>query len=200
MCPHCGSHRNVNEEKFATLAFMTGGGIVGSIILGAPVCGVLGILGIGKLTAILGSSGLAAYYMKMNYKVLGHMASQAFFKCPKCGCTDIIGETRIDPCAHITVDELLKIAPNLAKKLGIHSQQHSPKSSNQNREAITRRVIDDKKIHVDVVNRAACGTCVDVCPTSALSMKYSTVSWNKTTCIGCEMCVDSCPIEALKLL
>lgn len=39
-----------------------------------------------------------------------------------------------------------------------------------------------------------CGTCVDVCPTDALSInKQGVVILNKTLCSGCYVCVETCP-------
>lgn len=39
-----------------------------------------------------------------------------------------------------------------------------------------------------------CGTCVEVCPTDALSVnKQGVIMLNKTLCSGCYVCVDACP-------
>lgn len=39
-----------------------------------------------------------------------------------------------------------------------------------------------------------CGSCVDVCPTDALSInKFGVVMMNKKLCSGCYVCVEICP-------
>jgi formate hydrogenlyase subunit 6/NADH:ubiquinone oxidoreductase subunit I len=41
-----------------------------------------------------------------------------------------------------------------------------------------------------------CGTCVDICPTDALSInKHGVVMINKKLCSGCYVCVDVCPTD-----
>ncbi len=43
-----------------------------------------------------------------------------------------------------------------------------------------------------------CGTCVDLCPTKALSRQFQadgsiTVVWNPKLCCGCDACITNCP-------
>ena len=37
-----------------------------------------------------------------------------------------------------------------------------------------------------------CGTCVEVCPKSALQIKGSKVFWDKNKCVGCDACIRKC--------
>jgi carbon-monoxide dehydrogenase iron sulfur subunit len=44
-----------------------------------------------------------------------------------------------------------------------------------------------------------CGTCVEVCPTDALSInKQGVVMLNKKLCSGCYVCVDNCPTKNMR--
>ena len=52
---------------------------------------------------------------------------------------------------------------------------------------------------LDETNCTVCGTCVDVCPFSALSLNETLkVNWKK--CMGCGVCVGQCPSEAMSLV
>ena len=44
-----------------------------------------------------------------------------------------------------------------------------------------------------------CETCVDVCPSEAISMKDGIAVVDADTCIDCEACVDECPAEAIHM-
>jgi len=44
-----------------------------------------------------------------------------------------------------------------------------------------------------------CETCVDVCPSEAISMKDGKAVVDKDACIDCEACVDECPSEAIHM-
>ena len=44
-----------------------------------------------------------------------------------------------------------------------------------------------------------CGTCVEACPSEALSLEDEKVVVDADACIDCAVCVDECPVEALTL-
>jgi ferredoxin len=60
-------------------------------------------------------------------------------------------------------------------------------------------------IKVDTAKCTGDGECVDVCPTSLLTMKdyygkqVAVFSDRNEDCLGCEACVSTCPAEALTL-
>ena len=51
-----------------------------------------------------------------------------------------------------------------------------------------------------VVNKdvcVGCGTCVDICPVSAISMVDGKAQINKDICISCGACMGACPVNAI---
>ncbi|MCK4466924.1 MAG: 4Fe-4S binding protein [Desulfobacterales bacterium] len=54
------------------------------------------------------------------------------------------------------------------------------------------------KAFVDSESCVGCGTCVDVCPTGAISVE-EIARVDPKRCIGCGCCVDQCPQGALAL-
>ena len=42
-----------------------------------------------------------------------------------------------------------------------------------------------------------CETCVESCPTEALSIVDEKACVDEDACIDCGVCVDNCPVEAL---
>lgn len=44
-----------------------------------------------------------------------------------------------------------------------------------------------------------CGTCVEVCPKNAITLKASTLVVNREQCDGCGRCAEECPTGALKM-
>jgi len=45
-----------------------------------------------------------------------------------------------------------------------------------------------------------CGTCVDECPSEAISMNDNDIAViNADECTDCGMCVDACPTEAIAM-
>ena len=45
-----------------------------------------------------------------------------------------------------------------------------------------------------------CGTCVDDCPSEAISMDGENIAVvNADECIDCGLCVDSCPTDAISM-
>ena len=44
----------------------------------------------------------------------------------------------------------------------------------------------------------ACGTCVETCPTEAISEGDPIYKIDPDTCADCGQCVDACPAEAIK--
>jgi len=51
---------------------------------------------------------------------------------------------------------------------------------------------------VDVEKCTACGACVDVCPTGAITVNDHAVV-NEDDCTECGACVETCPTGALSL-
>jgi len=52
---------------------------------------------------------------------------------------------------------------------------------------------------VDNEKCTGCGTCVDECPSEAISMKDEKAVVDADTCVDCGVCVDTCPSEAISL-
>lgn len=52
---------------------------------------------------------------------------------------------------------------------------------------------------VDKSKCTGCETCVEDCPSEAISMADSKAVINPESCIDCGVCVDSCPVEAISL-
>ena len=44
-----------------------------------------------------------------------------------------------------------------------------------------------------------CGTCIEACPTEALSLADEKIVVDADTCIDCGVCIDECPVQALSL-
>jgi ferredoxin len=46
-----------------------------------------------------------------------------------------------------------------------------------------------------------CGACINVCPTTALTIDLETreVTYNSNRCIACELCVPACPYRAMQV-
>lgn len=45
---------------------------------------------------------------------------------------------------------------------------------------------------------AGCGTCVDVCPVSAISVDTGVAVIDADTCADCGACEDACPCGAIE--
>jgi ferredoxin len=55
---------------------------------------------------------------------------------------------------------------------------------------------------VAVVNAdscTGCETCVDTCPSEAITMKDGIAVVDADMCVDCEACVDECPAEAIHM-
>jgi ferredoxin len=52
---------------------------------------------------------------------------------------------------------------------------------------------------VDIEKCTGCETCVDVCPSAAISMKEGVANVDPDLCVDCETCVDECPSEAIHM-
>ncbi len=44
-----------------------------------------------------------------------------------------------------------------------------------------------------------CETCVDVCPSAAITMENEKAVVNADMCVDCESCVDECPSGAIHM-
>ena len=53
-------------------------------------------------------------------------------------------------------------------------------------------------VKIDEEKCTACGSCVEACPTDALSIDGK-AKVNKDECIDCGTCVDECPEGAIEL-
>ncbi|MCL2743767.1 MAG: 4Fe-4S binding protein [Planctomycetaceae bacterium] len=52
---------------------------------------------------------------------------------------------------------------------------------------------------VDPDKCTGCGSCVDTCPVSAISMDGDKAKVNADECVDCGACIDACPVEAIEL-
>lgn len=53
-------------------------------------------------------------------------------------------------------------------------------------------------VKIDKGKCTACGSCADVCPVDAITIKDIAVV-DEDTCIECGTCVGECPVEAIEL-
>jgi heterodisulfide reductase subunit A-like polyferredoxin len=44
-----------------------------------------------------------------------------------------------------------------------------------------------------------CESCVEECPSEAISMNNEKADVNVDSCIDCGVCVDACPVEAISM-
>jgi len=60
--------------------------------------------------------------------------------------------------------------------------------------------INDQEYPVDMNVCNQCGTCVQTCPTQALTVnQLGVIMLNKKLCIGCYMCVAACPTKSMRI-
>jgi len=52
---------------------------------------------------------------------------------------------------------------------------------------------------IDKEKCTGCGTCVDECPSEAISMSGEKAVVDTDTCVDCGACVDACPAEAISM-
>ncbi len=53
-------------------------------------------------------------------------------------------------------------------------------------------------IWLDVTRCTGCGACVEICPTSALTLVEGKAHLDDALCKGCEACIQACPAGALQ--
>lgn len=54
-------------------------------------------------------------------------------------------------------------------------------------------------VKIDVEKCVGCGTCVEECPSDALSLEDEIAIVDDDLCTECGLCVEVCPSEALSL-
>jgi Fe-S-cluster-containing hydrogenase component 2 len=52
---------------------------------------------------------------------------------------------------------------------------------------------------VDKEKCTGCESCVDECPSDAISMVDGKAEVNADSCVDCGVCIDACPVEAITL-
>ncbi len=52
---------------------------------------------------------------------------------------------------------------------------------------------------VDKEKCTGCETCVEECPSEAISMVEEKASIDADSCVDCGVCVDACPAEAISM-
>jgi len=52
---------------------------------------------------------------------------------------------------------------------------------------------------VDKEKCTGCESCVDICPSAAITMKDDLAVVDADACVDCESCVDECPVEAIHM-
>ena len=52
---------------------------------------------------------------------------------------------------------------------------------------------------VDKGKCTACESCVEECPSEAISMIDDKAAINADLCVDCGVCVDACPVEAISM-
>lgn len=52
---------------------------------------------------------------------------------------------------------------------------------------------------VDKEKCTGCETCVEECPSEAISMADGKAVVDPDTCIDCGVCIDACPVEAISM-
>ena len=54
-------------------------------------------------------------------------------------------------------------------------------------------------VKIDVEKCVGCGTCVEECPSDALSLEDEIAVVDDDLCVECGLCIEVCPSEALSL-
>ena len=52
---------------------------------------------------------------------------------------------------------------------------------------------------IDAEKCTGCESCVEECPSEAISMVNDKAVVDADACIDCEVCVDTCPVEAISM-
>ncbi|MFH1371794.1 MAG: 4Fe-4S binding protein [Planctomycetota bacterium] len=52
---------------------------------------------------------------------------------------------------------------------------------------------------VDKEKCTGCESCIEECPSEALSMKEGKAEINPEACIDCGVCIDACPEQAISM-
>ena len=56
-----------------------------------------------------------------------------------------------------------------------------------------------KKAYVNKQDCVACGSCVKICPMSAINVDGISANINFEKCVGCGRCVKECPASVIQL-
>ena len=90
-CPNCGCIRKLDEEKWKVFRGLSVAGIVTTLIFGAPLAGFTAIFGAMPILMAGGPMAVAvAKLLQENYKLIARMNERTFFRCPNCGCSDLV--------------------------------------------------------------------------------------------------------------
>lgn len=52
---------------------------------------------------------------------------------------------------------------------------------------------------IDTKTCTGCSTCVDVCPSEAITMENKKAKVDEAACIDCESCVDECQSNSISM-
>ena len=52
---------------------------------------------------------------------------------------------------------------------------------------------------VDTEKCTGCESCIDACPSEAITMEDEKAVIDADKCVDCAVCVDECPVEAIEM-
>jgi hypothetical protein len=127
----------LNKEKIAKATAFGIAGFGAGLLVGVPVTGLLGAIGIIKL-AIAGtiSAGAAVNLIKANYKFLAELGQENIFNCLNCGSSrlvkieELIGQQRIEAIS-AKADRLITNIESSLEKSSKHINEKSKAINNR---------------------------------------------------------------------